>query len=35
MIWSLFGGGHGKGPHAGAKVVVKMFFKENNSMLKG
>lgn len=35
MIWSLFGNGHGKGAHDGVGVVVKRFFEENNSMLKG
>ncbi len=28
ILWSFFGSGHGKGPHDGARVVVKIFIRK-------
>jgi hypothetical protein len=28
ILWSFFGSGHGRGPHDGARVVVKRFLRK-------
>ncbi len=28
ILWNFFGSGHGKGPHDGARVVVKIFLRK-------
>jgi hypothetical protein len=35
MIWSFFGSGHGKGPHDGARVVIKRFLKKEQLNVHG
>jgi hypothetical protein len=27
MMWSFFGSGHGKGPHDGARAIIKCFIQ--------
>jgi hypothetical protein len=34
-MWSFFGSGHGKGPHDGARVVVKRFLQREQLNVPG
>jgi hypothetical protein len=34
-MWSFFGIGHGKGPHDGARAILKMFLKKSQLDVNG
>ncbi len=35
MLWNFFGNGHGKGPHDGVGVAVKIFFQKEQFSVHG